>query len=843
MTVVAPKSLSNLLKNKCLACIALLFFCSPIALSQETRADYATYPELLLELEQRHGVRFNYEPGIFAGKQLPDLLLDDPLDTLLQELARSSGLRFHRLSDAIITVERPQWSVCGYLLNKDTSEPLAGATIQAAGKAVISGPEGFFEISVPNEQTILTFRYLGYKTLERAFGFFPSENCSRVFMVQDELLLPEIVLSGFLVRGIDKLDDGAYSIDFNAFSLLPGLVENDVLQAVQALPGISSANETVSDINIRGGTHDQNLILWDEIKMYQSGHFFGLISMYNPQITQQVDLRKNGTRAAYSDGVSGTLSMRTENEVNKRFKGNAGLNLIDASAYADIPLGQSSLQVAGRKALSPFVETPTYTSYYDRIAQDTELSDRPEGNQASDIEFDFYDLSLRWLYAPGDKDLIRLNFLAASNDVRFTEQAALSPGRESNLRQSSIAGGLHYRRQWSERFRTTLTAYNTDYMLRATNANIEQQQRFLQENNVSETGIRIQAEHNVLRTSRLSGGYQYTETKVSDLDDVDNPVFRRSEGNLMRSHALFSEWALTSRNRSTRLQAGVRGTFLEQLERYLAEPRLSFSQQFLEHFSLELLGEFKHQYTSQIINFQNDFLGLEKRRWQLSDDNEIPVLTSKQGSAGLAYSNSGWLLSGEGFYKEVRGITTQSQGFQDAYQFVAQSGEYDAYGAEILLRKQYRELSAWLSYTYLRSNYRFEGLPESEFANNLEIQHTVSSGLTYSANRLQVSAGVNWHTGRPYSPASGQDPDGNVGYGPANSGSLPDYFRADLSARYQWELAGDTSLQLGLALWNLTGRKNTLNRFYRSGTSGVPEPVDQLSLGFTPNMVLRVYFR
>lgn len=59
------------------------------------------------------------------------------------------------------------------------------------------------------------------------------------------------------------------------FGILPGLIEPDILQTVQALPGIKSIDETVSDINVRGGTNDQNLILWNGIKMYQSGHFLG----------------------------------------------------------------------------------------------------------------------------------------------------------------------------------------------------------------------------------------------------------------------------------------------------------------------------------------------------------------------------------------------------------------------------------------------------------------------------------------------------------------------------------------------------------------------------------------
>ena len=83
----------------------------------------------------------------------------------------------------------------------------------------------------------------------------------------------------------------------------------DILQKIQAIPGISSINESISNINIRGGSNDQNLLLWDGIKMYHSGHFFGLISAFNPYLTDKVTLTKNGTSSQYNDGVSGTITI------------------------------------------------------------------------------------------------------------------------------------------------------------------------------------------------------------------------------------------------------------------------------------------------------------------------------------------------------------------------------------------------------------------------------------------------------------------------------------------------------------------------------------------------------
>lgn len=44
---------------------------------------------------------------------------------------------------------------------------------------------------------------------------------------------------------------------------LPSLGEKDIFRAFQLLPGISGSNETSSGLYVRGGTPDQNLILYD----------------------------------------------------------------------------------------------------------------------------------------------------------------------------------------------------------------------------------------------------------------------------------------------------------------------------------------------------------------------------------------------------------------------------------------------------------------------------------------------------------------------------------------------------------------------------------------------------
>jgi hypothetical protein len=803
---------------------------------------------ILKELQDRYKVRFNYASDLIEDIAIKNIDDFTNLGDAINFLRESTGLDFVFLSDNVVSIKAKSTVLCGYIRDKDTNEPLSYTTVQFDGKGTVTNEEGFFELSINDASQIVLIRHIGHRTIRREARFFNTANCGVIHMVSEQQKLPEIVLSHYLIRGMDKLDNGSFQLDFDQFSILPGLVEKDVLQSVQALPGITSIDETVSNINIRGGSNDQNLILWDNIKMYQSGHFFGLISMYNPQITQTVALQKNGTSPAFTDGVSGTIAMSTDKNINPSFKGSLGINLIDANGFIDAPIGENmSVQVGARKAISDFFETPTYSEYFDRIAQDTEIESNDALVTNSDIEFDFYDVSLRFLYRPSDKDFLRLNFIHTANEVVFNESAVIvndEEVRESSLDQTSIAGGIYYERKWNDRFETYIDVYETDYKLRAINANVLQDQRFLQENIVSETGSRLVAQIELYENLVLRNGYHFVETKVTNLDDVDDPIFRRLEGEVLRTHGIFTEVDWSSTNGNTSLNAGIRFNYLDKFNRQLWEPRLSFNQRFLGHFNLEVLGEFKHQNTSQIINFQNDFLGIEKRRWQLSNNLDIPVIQSKQGSLGLSYQESGWLVNAVGFYKEVDGITTQSQGFLDSFEFVRTSGRYDALGLDFLLRKQLQKWNLWLSYGYLNSTYNFEELTEVEFRSNFDTTHSLTSGITFSTSKLNLALGANWRTGKPFTPtvAGNEIVEGDINYGEANSNELEDYLRLDFSAIYKAKIGKKTKLRTGISIWNLLNRENPINTFFRVNPQNDAQQILQESLGITPNASLRLLF-
>ena len=802
---------------------------------------------LLIELQEKYGVQFNYASTLVDNVLItpPNVALD--LEDYLTYMEQHTDLQYVQVSDKIISIKEKKWTLCGYVKDKDSGESLPFVTIQDGKKGTIADENGYFELALEKKSDVIQIRHIGHKILEREAIYFNYTDCNTIYLIPEQEQLAEVVVYNYIAQGIDKLNNGTYQMDLKKFGILPGLIEKDVLQAVQAFPGIHSVDETVSNINIRGGSNDQNLITWDGIKMYQSGHFFGLISMYNPDITQKVQLQKNGTSAAQTDGVSGTIAMETSDNLNPVLKGSLGLNLLDANGSVDAPIGQkASIQLAGRKSVSSLVETPTYSQYFERISQETELEQNTQAVQNSDIQFNFYDAAMRLLYFPSNKDQLRLNFIYTENEVVFNENAQLDNVRqirESNLIQSSLAAGLQYRRIWSDSFISEIMAYNTDYRLKAINVNILDDQRFLQKNEVSETGILLKTKAMMSDNLAWTNGYQFLETKVTNLDDVDSPRFLELAGEVLRVHALFSEIGLASNNKNSKLNFGLRYNYLEKFSKSILEPRFSFNQKLGDFLNLELLGEFKHQNTSQIINFQNDFLGIEKRRWQLSNNGNIPVITSKQGSVGITYNRNGWLLNTVFYNKHVKGITSQSQGFQNDYEFESAIGSYNASGLDVLLKKQLERFDLWLGYSFLDSNYYFDGLKEINFPVNFDITNAFTLGGTYTYKDLLFSMGLNWRTGKPYTPtvAENEVQDGVLNYAATNSENQSEYLRLDVSARKSFELWKTSRLELGVSIWNLLNRKNIINIFYRLNELEEANQVDQSSLGLTPNVSLKLF--
>tara|TARA_R110002096_G_scaffold19956_1_gene66559 strand:- start:6893 stop:9439 length:2547 start_codon:yes stop_codon:yes gene_type:complete len=818
--------------------------------------------DVIRKLEVKFDVKFSY-----SMNDVDDIFVDDfdetkTLKSIIENLNNTTILNFKLLDDRYITVSTidKTISVCGILIAEKDNQPLFGASVLIANttKGVITDTNGKFQMTdVPlNEKVIISF--LGFETLifNAKDLWFKNNSCKTIVLQERNEELNQVLISKFLTTGLQKRIDGSTVLNTEKFGILPGLTEPDILQSIQALPGVESVNESIANINVRGGTNDQNLILWDGIKMYHFGHFFGLISAYNPYLTDKVLVIKNGTSSEFSDGVSSTISMFTKDKLNPNLSGGFGANLIHADAFLQIPLSKKwALHVSGRRSFTDVVSSPTYDNYFERSFQDSELTTNSdnisEGNRMSD--FFFYDYTAKLIFNLNENHKFRANVIGINNNLDYTESYQDDNGemdsKTSNLKQENLGFGMSWNAIWSDRFSTHFTSFYSQYNIDATDFRIETDQRLTQTNDVLETGLKFKTNYKINENLNFLNGYQFSEIGILNETTVSAPSYDKTKKDVLLNHALFSE--IEYKKNNTYLRLGVRGNYFQKFNKFLIEPRLNFRQKLSNQFAVKLQGEFKNQSANQKIDFQDDFLGVENRRWVLANEDDIPISESKQISLGFEINQNNWLLDVEAFYKQVDGITASNQGFYNNFQFLNAIGSYNAKGVEFLLNRTANKYSTWLSYTYSTNDYGFESFTPSIFPNNVDIRHSVSLAFNYDIlENLKVSVGGIWRSGQPYTkPVEGNETvqNGNntsVNYDAPNSENLDDFMRLDASISYSFNLSKGIQSVFRVGVLNILDRENSINRYYEVNPkdSNSTIQIDNKSLGLTPNLSFRMKF-
>lgn len=842
---------------KFLILFAGLILVPSVLLAQETK----TLREAIVQAEEKFNVKFS-----FADESITNLQVTveetDSITNFIAQIQAQTALEISTISERYYAIVLPKTvSICGFVLDNFAKNSIPGATIELLGteKALVTNLDGSFSIENLSREASLRFRYLGYETkIVPVSDFLKTKECVKILLAERREQLREVVVYQFLTSGITREKDASIALDLSKLGVLPGVIEPDILQSVQALPGIKSINETVSDINVRGGTNDQNLILWNNIKIYQSGHFFGLISAFNPYLIEDISIYKNGTPSNFGDGVSSVISMKTNNELNGYFTGGGGINFITGDIYGQVPINnKTEFQFSARRSATDFLNTPTYNSFTERAFQDSEVQNQQGQNTTGDYErnedFYFYDFSGKLLYDYNEDYKLRLSFIVMDNDLDYLETNLNSnETTQSFLDQTNISVGLQWLAQWSSNFSSEANAYFSNYDLNAIGIEANQIQRLNQKNQVDERALKINTFYNPHKQVTWQNGFQYVETGITNKAFVTQPPFDTNRKGVIRIYAPFTSITYNSFEDNFITTIGLRANYIDNLGTFTAllfEPRLNMNFKIARNLRGQVLGEFKSQTTNQVIDLEQNFLGIEKRRWILSNDANLPITKSKQGSIGLNYDYNGLYLGGEFFYKKVDGISLLTQGFQNENQFNGDEiGSYDVKGFEFLINKKSGLFSNWLSYTYNTNNYTFENIPPNSFPNNLDVRHSITAATTFQKNNLGLGLGLNYRTGKPFTKPNEENSlnvqtfPAEINYEEPNSSRLPEYLRLDASATYNFQLSRRVKAKAGVSLLNITNRKNILNTYYRVNNANEIETIENKSLGLTPNLTFRVSF-
>ena len=137
---------------------------------------------------------------------------------------------------------------------------------------------------------------------------------------------------------------------------------------------------------------------------------------------------------------------------------------------------------------------------------------------------------------------------------------------------------------------------------------------------------------------------------------------------------------------------------------------------------------------------------------------------------------------------------------------------------------------------------------DSYFSSNFDQRHVFNFSQTLKVNDFEFALGWNYATGRPFTKIFKDDNESD-GYitdpRGINTSKFRDFHRLDASAVYRFKLdeKKDWNGMIGISIRNLYNRKNSIGQsFIESGTEFSIKSVDNESLRFTPDLVVRFNF-
>lgn len=227
-------------------------------------------------LEKQTGVSFAYNSHQIKNRLEEKYSFNEkgkPLSVILRQISKQSGLQFNQ-SGKIISVQpalntspvKANGNITGKIIDLQTGEPVAGASVSIADKGTVTDEDGVFNISLPEGKYAALISYIGYSNKEIS-GIVLKSN--ETFRADITLQKAKETLAGVTVKANVRKEGVAalYTQQRNSRSFTDGISadlirqtpDNNVAQVLKRIPGV-----TVQDnkfVVIRGMAERYNNIL------------------------------------------------------------------------------------------------------------------------------------------------------------------------------------------------------------------------------------------------------------------------------------------------------------------------------------------------------------------------------------------------------------------------------------------------------------------------------------------------------------------------------------------------------------------------------------------------------
>lgn len=712
------------------------------------------------------------------------------------------------------------------------TNPLENVTIQISNHQKINSDSiGKAEIQLKSGNYLLIISAIGRKTVHKNIKVYQNLNLD-IDLEEESTSLNEVAVSSERYqRNLANTQMGIERLSINTIKNIPAIFgEKDIIKAIQLLPGIKSAGEGSAGIFVRGGSSDENLILMDEVPVYNASHLLGFFSTFNPDAVEDISIYKTGMPANYGGRLSSVLDVKMRQGDLENLKVSGGIGLISSKLTLEGPLkkNKSSFLISARR---------TYVDQLLRLSSDTAINRNT---------LYFYDLNANLNFQLNPKNKLIFNGYMGSDKFGLNKAFDISWG---NINTSAQWKHL-FSNQLSSTTLLALSNYQNQIDINTEVNNIKIYSS-LKDWNFSQLFFWNPNENHQLKFGLNSIYHKVMPGKLNNTGASSFNPFQFQERSSFENNLFFNdEWKITKRfnlNYGLRLNifsilGGSTYQVLDEAGNTLSsraynkgefvhtylnpEPRLALSYLLDENSSLKASYVRNSQNMHLISNSTSD---RPTDKWLPSSLMVKPEL-SDQIAIGyyLNLFQNQYEINIESYYKTMNRLLDYRDGSEifDADNIEKQLlyGIGKAYGLEILLKKREGKFHGWLSYTLARSQKKIDGINggnwynarqdrthELSFVGNYKLNDKWSLSATwvyYTGNAVTFPEGKYIINGQPY-----------FYYTERNAYRMPNYHRLDLGATKQLRKRKHFSSELAFGLYNAYARKNAYSITFRKAKS------------------------
>lgn len=735
-------------------------------------------------------------------------------------------MRFILLAFLILTSALPivaqKVIVSGTVRDQANGELLMGAIISdsLAQTGVQTNTYGFFSLEVAKNTPWLKVSFVGYTP-------FYIRHFNQQQFPMDIRLIPDTQLEEVVVKEAKNTGAapiGSVSLSINQIKSMPALLgEVDVLKALSYTPGVSTGTEGSAGLYIRGGTPDQNLILLDEVPVYNVTHLGGFFSVFNPNTIKSVELYKGAFPAQYGGRLASVIDLTMKEGNNQKFGGEVGLGLLNQSLTLEGPIrkNKASFIVSGRASTLGLVSLlqPKSTSGYG----DTR-------------KYHFYDINAKVNYQLNKTDQLYLSFYNGFDRFTNGEWSA----RNERVTESTLGNNwgnttatLRYSKVFSQKLFARFLLLYSQYTSELDNNFVEIQSgsepvRLYRTTNagVTDIGSKVQFDYYLSNSTHLKWGIDYTRHTFHPFSTVSNYTTSTNsdaqklpadqlDGYVDATIQLTPQWQVSPGFRYSLYQVNQ--------QRFLnPEPRLGLNWSLPAHWTLKGGYAVMNQYVHLLTN--NGF-GFGYDAWLPSTGKVVPSRNSQQ-SLGLSktFPKVGVELSLEAYRKNMKNLIDYPDGTnfsgllaESWDDIVLKNGLGRVKGVELMVAKNTGRLQGSGAYTLSKSERKFTEVNEGNwFPMKYDRRHQWTATASYQlSKKWKASANFIYQTGHAVTlPEAAIMTNPSEGprfiYNERNNGRMPDFHRLDLGLSKTILTARKHQSELRLGLYNAYNRKNPL---------------------------------